>query len=300
MAYDRLTVAKFFRVIDTEEKARDLVWRARFGGKDFVCPHCRREKFWQHKGRPEVRECVHCERQIRLRADTIFRRSKVSMLVWVRAIFLATQGKRGIAALEVYRQLEMRSYGTAWTMMQKIREAMRQRDGRYKLKGIIELDGASFGRRKTENQREILVAVETKKWVDEKGRPKQRAGFAKTMPPTITKVYAQEFVTAAIEPGSTLHTDGAYHKLDGVEVMSRKNADCDTMNQWLPWVHRFISNAKAFLIGTHHGVEAKHLERYLAEYTFRFNRRHDPNSMFARAVSACAIATPITVHALSS
>ena len=300
MAYDKLTVAKFFRVIDTEEKARDLVWRARFGGKDFVCPHCRGEKFWQHKGRPEVRECVHCERQIRLRADTIFRRSKVSMLVWVRAIFLATQGKRGIAALEVYRQLEMRSYGTAWTMMQKIREAMRQRDGRYKLKGIIELDGASFGRRKTENQREILVAIETKKWVDERGRPKRRAGFAKTMPPTITKVYAQEFVTAAIEPGSTLHTDGAYHKIDGVEVMSRKSADGDTMNEWLPWVHRFISNAKAFLIGTHHGVEAKHLERYLAEYTFRFNRRHDPNSMFARAVSACAIATPITVHALSS
>ena len=70
------------------------------------------------------------------------------------------------------------------------------------------------------------------------------------------------------------------------------------MNEWLPWVHKFISNAKAFLIGTHHGVEAKHLERYLAEYTYRFNRRHDPNGLFARAVTACSLATPITAQAL--
>ena len=298
MPYANITVAEFFRVINTEEEARNLVWRSRFGGKDFVCPYCRRTKFWQHRGRPEVRECVNCERQVRLRASSIFRHSKVPMLLWVRAIFLATQGKRGISALEMYRQLRMRSYGTAWTMLHKIREAMRQRDERYKLKGIIELDGAYFGRRRSGNQREVLIAVETKKWVDENGNSKSRAGFAKTIRPDLARFYAPKDANVGIQPGSTLRTDGAVFRVAGANFKRRASWRGDTMETWLPWVHKFISNAKTFLIGTYHGVEAKHLDRYLAEFTYRFNRRHDPDAIFARAVTACALATPITAELL--
>lgn len=64
-------------------------------------------------------------------------------------------------------------------------------------------------------------------------------------------------------------------------------------------VHRFISNAKAWIIGTHHGVDAKYLGRYLSEYAYRFNRRHDLDSLFHRALTACALAKPITAQALS-
>ena len=236
-----------------------------------------------------------------MRAGTIFQDSKIPMLTWMRAIYFAMQGKRGISALELKRQLGMKSYGTCWSILHKIREALKQRDEQYKLKNIVELDGAAFGKKETGNQTKVLVAVESKDWLDEKGRPKSRAGFAKVLVADETKKNAQDFVDSTIIPGSMVNTDG------GPSLTSLKNVDVDfqvttndpiVLNRWLPWVHKFISNAKAWIIGTHHGVESEYLESYLAEYTYRFNRRHDPDSLFHRAVTACAFAKPRTAQVL--
>jgi hypothetical protein len=75
----------------------------------------------------------------------------------------------------------MKSYGTTWTILHKIRTALKERDDKYILKDVIELDGASFGKRHTGNQADALVAIETKDFIDDKGKPKSRAGFAKIM-----------------------------------------------------------------------------------------------------------------------
>lgn len=299
--YERYTEVRFFKEVDTEEKARNLVWKTRFDGKEFSCSHCKADAYWQHSERPEIRECRSCHRQLRLRAGTIFQDSKTPILVWVRAIFFVMAGKRGISALELQRRLEMKSYGTAWRMLQKVREALRQRDERYKLKNVIELDGASFGRRETGNQIEVLVAVESKDWVDAKGRKKSKAGFAKVMVAPESKAKIQEFVDQAIQKNSFVNTDGKPGVMDikGVEVDYQvTHNDPNILDHWLPWVHKFIANAKAWLIGTHHGVESKYLAQYLGEYTFRFNRRHDPDSLFHRALAACVNAAPRTSHAL--
>jgi hypothetical protein len=223
------------------------------------------------------------------------------ILTWLRAIALVTQGKRGISALELQRQLGMTSYDTAWRMLQKIRESLRQRDENYPLKGVIELDGASFGKKDKGNQAEVLVAVESKDWIDEKGRRKEKAGFAKVKVSPETKAQAQEFVKQTMKPGSFVNTDAspALRELHGVEADYRVMAnDPKALEAWLPWVHRFISNAKAWIIGTHHGVDAKYLGRYLSEYAYRFNRRHDLDSLFHRALTACALAKPTTAQVL--
>ncbi len=305
-SYRRLKPAEFFKEIDTEERAREWVWRSRFGGKDFVCPHCQAESFYALNARPEVRECRSCGRQTRVRAGTIFQDSKLPLLIWVRAVYFVMQGKRGISALELKRQLGMKSYGTAWAMLHKIRHAFADRDKGYKLKAsgqteAIELDGASFGRRTTGNEIEVLVAIESKDWVDERGRAKSRAGFAKVLVAPETKAAVQAFVDEAIETGATVNTDAkpALVALTGVETDHQvMNSDPKVLDRWLPWVHKFISNAKAWVIGTHHGVKSAYLHRYLAEYTYRFNRRHDPDSLFHRALVACAGAAPITLPAL--
>ncbi len=141
----------------------------------------------------------------------------------------------------------------------------------------------------------MLVAIETKDWVDSKGRPKSRAGFAKVMVGDETKKNAQAFVSNAIVEGSMVNTDGSPSliNLTGVDVDYRVvGTDKEILDHWLPWVHKFIGNAKVWLLGTHHGVESKYLAQYLAEYTFRFNRRHDPNSLFSRALFACVVANP--------
>ena len=300
--YRRMKFNKILKELDSEEKARAWVWLAKFDGKIFSCPKCQSEQFYQHKKNPEVRECKDCHFEVRLRAKTIFQNSKVSMLIWLKAICLMTQGKRGVSALELQSELEMKSYGTAWGMLHKIREALRQRDETYKLNDIIELDGGVFGRRQTGNQTEVLVAVETKEWIDKNGRKKSRAGFAKVLVASETKLGAQSFVDDTIDENATLHTDNSpsFANLENVEVEYKTvGTDKELLDSWLPWVHKFISNAKSWIVGTHHGVEAKYLAPYLSEYTFRFNRRHDPDSMFFRALGACVRATPKTLQVLS-
>lgn len=299
--YQHFGLVRFVQEFDTEEKARDWVWRCRFGGKDFVCRHCQSEAFYAHLSRPEVRTCRSCLKQIRLRAGTIFEHSKTPLLTWIRAIYFVMQGKRGVSALELKRQLGMKSYGTSWAILHKIRAALSERETRYKLKDVIELDGAVFGRRETGNQTEVLIAIESKDWVDEKGKPKSRAGFVKVKVAVETKKSAQAFVDEAVTPGSQVNTDGSpsLRDLKNVDVDYQVTAnDPKVIDCWLPWIHKFISNAKSWVIGTHHGVEAKYLEHYLAEYAYRFNRRHDPDSLFHRALTACAIASPKPAYAL--
>lgn len=301
MKYQQMKFCRILSELDSEEKARVWIWLAKFDGKEFICRQCSNETYWQHHKNPEIRECKKCHFEVRLRANTIFQKSKTSLLIWLRAICLVTQGKRGISALELQTDLGMKSYGTAWILLHKIREALRQRDETYKLKDVIELDGAVFGKRQTGNQVEVLVAVETKDWIDQRGRRKSKAGFAKVLVAKETKEEAQKLVDRGFQKNSMVNTDGSPSlvHLENVDVDYQVvGSDPELLDHWLPWVHKFISNAKSWIVGTHHGVEAKYLNRYLAEYTFRFNRRHDPDSLFFRALGACVHAKPTTSQVL--
>ncbi len=157
MFYEEYTSERFFSEITTEEDARNLIWHSRFNGKDFKCPHCHSEQFYAIKSRLEVRTCKACRRQTRVRAGTLFEASKTPLLIWVKALFYVMQGKRGISALELQRHLGLKSYGLVWSMLQKIRMALQQRDENYQLEnGVVELDAGTFGRHKTSNQGDVL------------------------------------------------------------------------------------------------------------------------------------------------
>lgn len=300
MTYQKLRGIDFFKVIHSEKKAREWIWKTRFPDSGFQCRSCAHTDFFPHYTRPEVRTCKKCRIETRLRAGTIFEASKLPLLVWLRAIHLLMQGKRGISALELQRVLKIKSYYTAWQMLHKIRAALRDRDERYKLRGLVELDGTCFGRRKRGNQKSVLIAIESKDWVDEKKRTKVGAGFAKVTVTPETRETIQPFVDQALEKGSWVNTDGkqSYRELKNVEMDYQTAQNLIRLDGWLPWVHKFISNAKTWLLGTHHGVEAKYLDRYLAEYTYRFNRRHDPDSLFHRALKACTLAQPRPAYVL--
>jgi hypothetical protein len=296
MIYQEFLTEDFFSSVSSEAAAINTLRSMKFEGSGFCCSKCLGSKYQQYKCNLEIRKCVACGMHNRLRAGTIFEHSKTDLLKWLRAIYFVMQGKRGVSALELQRHLGMKSYGTVWSMLHKIREALRQRDESYKLKGQIELDGAVFGRRETGTQREVLVAVETKDWIDDKGRTKSKAGFAKVIVASETKENAKAFADQAIEKGAIINTDGSPslrniegHDVDYQVVSGKK----DVLNAWLPWVHKTISNSKAWIIGTHHGIGDEYLEAYLAEYFFRFNRRHDTKRLFHRATMACLRAKPV-------
>ncbi len=137
--------------------------------------------------------------------------------------------------------------------------------------------------------------------MDEKGRPRSTAGFAKIAVAPERKQKTQEFVDLAIEPGSFVNTDAGrcLRNVQGVDMDYRvMDYNKEALDLWLPWVNRVIQNLKAWVNGTHHGIGAEYAQSYIAEYLYRFNRRHDPGGLFHRALTACALAKPKTYGAL--
>jgi transposase-like protein len=185
-------------------------------------------------------------------------------------------------------------YNTAWFLLHRIRNAMAERDNRYLLKGIVELDDTYLGKTKTGGKRgrgtaknKVVVAVSK----GEAGKPQ----YVKMQVVTDLKGKTiAKFAKCSIANGSTVQTD-AYHSYR--KPLSEKYQheyqvfDADT--DMLKWLHIIVSNAKAFVSGTFHGLGQKHLQSYLDEYCYRFNRRGMGGIIFDRLLFAATQSAPL-------
>jgi transposase-like protein len=209
-----------------------------------------------------------------------------------------TAQKNGASALGLQRVLGLKKYETAWTMLHKLRRAM-VRPGRDLLTGRVEVDECYLGGlelRGRLNLEKALVVVAAQENGPGIGRIRMRhivdASAASLMP----------FVQDSLAPGSVIHTDGwlGYLPLESKgyehEVTFLK-AKKKTPSELMPRVHRVISLLNRWLIGTHQGaVSHKHLEYYLDEYTFRFNRRTSKSrgKLFFRLAQQAVAVDPVT------
>jgi transposase-like protein len=207
-------------------------------------------------------------------AGTVFQDSHLPLTVWFRALWQITSQKNGISALGLQRVLGLGSYKTAWAMLHKLRRAM-VRPGRDRLSGVVEVDETYWGAeetgligRQTVNKAIIAVAVE------EDGRKIGRIRLQTI--PNLTQTALHGFIAISVEPGSTVRTDGfqSYLGLQGYTHQRHVQTERAEDEHVLPRVHRVIGLLKRWLMGTHQGVvSAEHLDDYLNEFTFRFNRR---------------------------
>jgi transposase-like protein len=207
-------------------------------------------------------------------SGTIFQDSHLPLTIWLRAIWQVTSQKNGISALGLQRVLGLGSYKTAWAMLHKLRRA-RVRPGRDRLSGFVEVEETYWGAEETGligrqavNKAIIAVAVE------EDGRKIGRVRLHTI--PNLTQAALHGFIAASVEPGGTVRTDGfqSYLGLDGYTHQRHVQTEQDDGEHVLPRVHRVIGLLKRWLMGTHQGaVSAEHLDDYLNEFTFRFNRR---------------------------
>jgi transposase-like protein len=223
---------------------------------------------------------------------------------WFIAIWWITTQKNGASAQGLQQVLGLKSYETAWTWLHKIRTAMVARN-RAKLSGTIEIDetfigGAAEGKRGrgAENKVQVIIAVE----LDGKKVGRCRMGI-------IADASADSihpFIIENIEEGSTLITDG-WRGCNGIETknFTRKihvqtgEADEDKL---LPHIHTIASLLKRWLLGTHQGrVEEKHLQAYLDEYVFRYNRRKSAKRgmLFYRLLESAMATKPITLDQIT-
>ncbi|MGO9885409.1 MAG: IS1595 family transposase, partial [Solirubrobacteraceae bacterium] len=267
------------------------------------CPRCAGRDGWRlGSGRWE---CAVCGRQASATAGTIFHRTRTPLRLWFAAAWQMTSQKHGVSALGVQRSLGLGSYQTAWAMLHRYRVAM-VRTGRERLSGHVEVDETYLGGveskvygRETETKAIVAIAVEIE---NPKGFGRIRLGHI----PDVSADSLLPFIDAAVEPGATVHTDGwqAYWTLPdrGYEherTVMRKQSD--PAHVVMPGVHRVASLLQRWLLGTHQGsVSVEHLQAYLNEYTFRFNRRHSRRRglLFYRLLEQAVIAEPITYRGL--
>jgi len=233
-------------------------------------------------------------------AGTIMDRTRTPLVKWFLAIYLMSEDKRGVSALSLKSKLGI-SYNTAWTMSHKIRHAMGKREENYTLCGTVELDDAFFGapseggkRGRGTDKTAVLVSIS----LTDKGKPQ----YAKMeVVEAVDGETVKEFARHSICSGSEIRTDGlpVYAGLaeNGYSLVQKK-FDPKEEPEHLHWTHIIISNAKAFIEGTYHGLGSIHLQRYLNEFCYRLNRRWKSSAIFSKLLSASLIAGVIRNHEL--
>ena len=290
------TLAEFVTVYRDETKCAELLRRWKYGPDGFRCPNCGHHRAWALRTRP-VDECQACGAQTSLTAGTVMHGTRKPLRLWFLALYLFVSSKQGISALELQRELGLRSYQTAWSWLHKIRRAVARRP-KSRLRGVVEADetwegGLEEGRpgrpRAGEKKALVVAAVE----VD---RPRGRWGRARL--DSISSGSARSigaFLNEHVERASTLLTDAwpSYRRPAeqlGLRHVPTNVKRCERRaHHVLPAVHRVFSLLHRVLLTTHQGaVSIRHLPAYLAEFEFRFNRRRSSSRglLFQRVLSA--------------
>ena len=294
------TLAELEQRFSTEEACREYLFSLRWPS-GFVCPGCNNREAWEMSVDRWL--CTHCRRQVSVTAGTVFHRTRLSLTTWFRAIWHVTSQKNGVSAIGMQRVLGLGSYRTAWTWLHKLRRAM-VRPGRDRLYGEVEVDeifvgGEEPGREGRGAEKKALVAIAAEK----RGRATGRIRMARI--PSATKRALHGFIRDVIEPGSVVHTDGwaSYGGLDAIDyshhVTPFKGKPKDAAVVTMPRVHKTASLLKRWLMGTHQGaVRNDHLDYYLDEFTFRFNRRtsRSRGKLFYRLLQQAMQIGPTTYH----
>ena len=270
----------------------------------FVCPHCGSSRSWRMSdGRFW---CERCRRRVSVTMGTIFHRTRTPLTVWFAVAWYMTSAKNGVSAKTLHRLLSFGSYQTVWTMLHRFRTAMVRPD-RDRLSGEVEVDETLVGgeehggKRGRGAGRKSLVAVAVEV-LSTKGFGRVRMRCV----PDASGASLVPFVCDVVEHGATVSTDGwgGYNDLAAHGFIHQRNIVSDSgdpAHVSMPAVHRVSALLKRWLLGTHQGaVESDHLQGYLDEFTFRFNRRRSGfrGLLFRRLLEQAVQTSPITYRSL--
>lgn len=268
----------------------------------FRCPACGHDHGWELGRGVLLIECAACHRQTSVTAGTVLHRSHLPLKAWFLAAWLVATHKNGISARQLWLQLGLGSYKTAWLLLQKLRRAMVD-PARAPLAGLVEVDETSLPLRTKEAplapkpgrsaEAKLLIAGA----VEIPGRGPGRARLQVIADYSAATLCG--FVAGQVAAGSTVVSDGwsGYLRLKDVRH-DPKVVGPMAAHVVLPWIHRVFANAKRWALGVYHGLRAPHLQRYLDEFIFRFNRRRHPQAAFARLLGLAVTYDHASYHML--
>ena len=298
------TWSEFLEWFASEQACAAYLERLRWP-QGFVCPSCGVVDNPYRASRIRLM-CRQCDHQTTVTAGTIFDKTRTPLRVWLAAAWYVTNQKQGVSALGLQRVLGLGSYQTAWTMLHRFRRAM-VRAGREPLKGTVEIDETYLAltdrkhpitakNRKNQTDKTLIVlAVEML----------QPRGFGRIRLQRIDNDAAESvipFVRTSVERGAIIRTDGsaAYRSLRSLGYEHQRHvvrgAEAPA-HVSMAGVHRVAALIKRWILGTHHGsVQPEHLDAYLDEFVFRFNRRTSASRgmLFYRLLQQSAVTDPVT------
>lgn len=314
------SIIKFSKMFPDERTCANYLFQMRWP-KGYECPKCGTRKAGPIVNTPGMMECEN-HHKISVKAGTALHRSKQGLETWFHAAWLMATLKPGISAVQFQRQLGLSRLETAWTLLHKIRSAM-VAPTRDKLTSKcddpdhtdhwIEIDhieiggeqGAEDRKRHGSNKAIVAIAVEVHSWeglpVDEDGEPRKKGKKGRYTKAGRCRLRVvsdhgakemREFLRDNCERDSRIISDAHQSlKFIGLAGMRRHTTvNAAIAVDPLPTVGRVTTNLKRWLLGTHKGaVENQHMQAYLNEFVFRFNRRDIPWIAFNRVLALCAL-----------
>ena len=274
--------------------------RDKVGVKCKRCGHT--EHFWI-KSRWSY-ECKSCRSRTSLRSGTVMQGSNLSFLIWYKTMFLLTATKKGFSSKEIQKQLGLKRYEPVWAMVHKLRKAMGNRDDRYTLEGMIEMDEGYFTVESSEIEKSkgkrgrgaagksnVAIMAESDQLENiETGEKSSHCRYFKAR--VLSSHQAKEInetVKESFDETSIVLTDDSTSYVDiskYVELHVSEKSSNELTKETLRWVHITISNAKRNLLGNYHKIKGKYLQLYLNEFVYKLNRRYFGERLFERLVIA--------------
>jgi len=266
----------------------------------FVCPRCQGHDAWLTAR--ALYHCRSCDYQASVTAGTLFADTNLPLRLWFEAVWHVTNQKYGASALGMQRVLGLGSYHTAWNWLHKLRRAM-VRPGRDRLAGMVEIDetyigGPRSGKRGRGAAGKSLVVV----MVQENPQGLGRIRLARVADASGASLEA--VIQQAVEPGSRVRTDD-WRGYRGLTPLGYRHivvrSETAVGENLLPLANRVTSLLKRWLLGTHQGaVRPTHLDYYLDEFTFRFNRRTSRSRglLFYRLMEQAVALEPVLTRSL--
>ena len=266
----------------TEESIIDYYIQKRYSKEKPKCNHCGCENVYSYKNEKLKKffRCGGCGRDFSIFKGTIFEKSDTDLRKWFYAIHLFLNGKKGISALQLQREISV-TYKTAWRILHKIREAMGNNDddnnGGGNLSGIVEIDEAYIGGSETNKHVENKF-TKTKSIVlgmlERKGKVKAFHIEDATYPNIAEKVLTN------VEIGSTINTDKhksyvmlkTYYNHKSVNHSKKEFRKGDA---YINSIEGFWATFKRGIYGVYHHISKKYTQHYINEFTFRFNHREN-------------------------
>lgn len=293
------SLPEFQRMFPDEAACATYLERARWS-KGFICPQCQSAgEPYRTSTRRGVLRCRKCRRETWLTAGTVMERTHTPLITWFWAAYLITSQTQGMSAVQFQRQLGLSRYETAFQILHKLRAGMVRPD-QDKIGGTlgehVEADETWIGGRTRGEGRgihhKILVAgaveVRQRKRNTSLNKRKSRRYAGRVRLALVADRSAESlcgFMENVVMPETKIITDdwsgyASLNKRGYQHLAVAERGDPAVAEEFLPIIHLVFSNLKTWLNGIHHGVSPQHLQAYLNEYTFRFNRRFYPFNAF--------------------